>query len=122
MSSRALRKIRPGDVFELQVDHSSVELQAIRKHKTHGWAVRVVLPRAGCSVRNVNRMKEEQELYVVLIGDLAYEEAEQRSTLANVDLEFPGQYNFGGELNPSVLRKIYNLGLTLGIEVFPTAT
>jgi|ERR1700733_616830 len=41
------------------------------------------------------------------------------STLANVDLEFPGQYHFGGELSPNVLRKVYNLGLTLGIEVFP---
>ena|ERR1700681_1238833 len=41
------------------------------------------------------------------------------STLANVDLEFPGQFHFGGELSPATLRTISDLGLTLGIEVFP---
>jgi|GEM_PF-5610383 len=40
-------------------------------------------------------------------------------TVAGIDLEFPGQFHFGGQLRPAVLRTIADLGLSLGIEVFP---
>ena len=40
-------------------------------------------------------------------------------TAAGVDLEFPGQFHFGGEITPPVLRIVADLGLNLGIEVFP---
>lgn len=45
------------------------------------------------------------------------------STTAEIDLEFPGQFHFGCMIRPATLRAIADLGLQLGIEVFPnTAT
>jgi hypothetical protein len=41
------------------------------------------------------------------------------ATLANVDLAFPGQFHFGGELRATTLQAVASLGLTLGLEVFP---
>jgi hypothetical protein len=41
------------------------------------------------------------------------------STVATIDLEFPGQFHFGGALEPAVLHTIADMGLMLGIEVFP---
>jgi hypothetical protein len=43
------------------------------------------------------------------------------SGAANVDLEFPGQLHFGGVITPAVLRTVADLGLTLGIEIFPNS-
>ncbi len=38
---------------------------------------------------------------------------------AAVDLEFPGKLHFGDGIAPAVLRMVADLGLNLGIEVFP---
>lgn len=40
-------------------------------------------------------------------------------TAAAVDLELPGKRHFGDGIAPAVLRMVADLGLNLGIEVFP---
>jgi hypothetical protein len=41
------------------------------------------------------------------------------STTAEIILSFPGQYHFGCDISPATLGAIADLGLELGIEVFP---
>jgi hypothetical protein len=38
---------------------------------------------------------------------------------ATVILQFPGGSHYGGDLSTAVLRKITDLGLKLGVEIFP---
>jgi hypothetical protein len=40
---------------------------------------------------------------------------------AFVSIQFPGQWHYGGELEPAVLDAVASLGLNLGIEVFPNS-
>ena len=62
-------------MFELDVRTGSAYLQAIEKHVSHGWAVRVLKPIIGGSLK---ASANTAELYVVLSGDLAFEEQEGR--------------------------------------------
>jgi hypothetical protein len=43
------------------------------------------------------------------------------SGAAHIDLNFPGQFHFGCVLLPATLSAIADLGLELGIEVFPNS-
>lgn len=75
MSRRRLRRIEPGDVFELAVGNQFVALHSIGKHSNHGWAVRVTKPRDE-GLLEAAGVTDAEELYIVLIGDLAAEEVE----------------------------------------------
>lgn len=68
------RRITPGDVFELSTNSGYVALQVIGKHKTLGWAVRVTEPSRREPMQSAVGIETGQEAYVVLMGDIGYEE------------------------------------------------
>lgn len=78
MKRHKLRDVRPGDVFELLLDEGSIALQAIGRHKSHGWAVRVLRCSPERSHGELGWIEDAPELYVVLIGDIAFEESENK--------------------------------------------
>jgi hypothetical protein len=76
--AKRMRRVAPGDVFELGLRDGYSYLQLIGKNKTFGWAARVVAPVRPDPMSDPDAAADGADLYVVLIGDVAFEEHEGR--------------------------------------------
>jgi len=68
------RRVKAGDTFALALENGEVLLQAIARHPSHGWAVRVIDVAAQDLTQDLSWVASANEKYVVLVGDVAQEE------------------------------------------------
>jgi hypothetical protein len=88
--------VRPGDVYELVVDHGFAYLQAVAKHKDFGWAMRVLSPVAESVGTDAEpAIRDAPELFVTLMGNVALEAKEGR-------LRFVGHAELPPSYDPSL--------------------
>jgi hypothetical protein len=93
---KAKQAVTSGDVYDLKMREGNAFLHAIGVHGDHGWAVRVLVPSALPSNDVEYDVSHAKELFVVLVGDLAF--AERKGWLKPVGrAELPPRYR-GGEM------------------------